>query len=123
MKALLLAGSLFIASGSAFAISCDSPRTPYDRAYCASLELVQSDEELNQKYKKTITTLNAGQKKSLKDSQIAWLKVRDRDCTEGDTLLLMCANEKMRSRIDLLKRIERECRNAGCDSAQLSRVE
>lgn len=123
MKTIVVAGSLLLASGSALAMSCDNPRSAYDMTYCAALEMVQSDRELNDQYKKTMGTLNADQKKTLKSAQIGWLKVRDNACAEDSTLLLGCVNEKMAARIDLLKRIERECSNAGCDSAQLSRIE
>ncbi|HBI09638.1 MAG TPA: hypothetical protein DDY57_05685 [Franconibacter pulveris] len=123
MKARLIAFSLLLGSASAWSMSCDNPRSAYDLTYCAALEMVQSDRDLNQQYKNTMSVLSPEQKPLVKKAQIAWLKTRDQACAEGSTLLLGCVNEKMASRIELLKSIERECRNAGCDDANLSRVE
>ncbi|MDU6924603.1 lysozyme inhibitor LprI family protein [Franconibacter helveticus 513] len=123
MKARLIAFSLLLGSSAAWSMSCENPRSAYDITYCAALEMVQSDRDLNQQYKNTMDALTPAQKPIVKKAQIAWLKTRDQACAEGSTLLLGCVNEKMASRIALLKSIERECRNAGCDNANLSRVE
>ncbi|PUY16511.1 lysozyme inhibitor LprI family protein [Cronobacter sakazakii] len=123
MKAHLLALPLLLCSAAAWSMSCDNPRSPYDTTYCAALEMVQGDRDLNQQYKNTVSVLSPAQKQVVKNAQISWLKVRDHECAEGSTLLLGCANEKMAARIALLKSIERECRNAGCNDADLSRIE
>ncbi|ALB64161.1 conserved hypothetical protein [Cronobacter condimenti 1330] len=123
MKAYFLALPLLLSSAAAWSMSCDNPRSPYDTTYCAALEMVQGDRDLNQQYKNTMSVLSPAQKQIVKNAQISWLKVRDHECAEGSTLLLGCANEKMAARIALLKSIERECRNAGCDNANLSRIE
>ena len=123
IKSALIGCSLLFVSASALALSCDNPNTPYDRTYCAALQMVQDDQLLNEQYKKTMSTLNANQKKTVKTAQIQWLKQRDSECSSGSLVNLGCVNPKMSARIELLKSIERECRNAGCDEAKLSRVE
>lgn len=123
IKSAFVGCSLLLASAPVFALSCDNPHTAYDRTYCAALQMVQDDQLLNEQYKKTMSVLNADQKKQVKSAQIQWLKQRDEECSSGSQVNLACVNPKMSSRIELLKSIERECRNAGCDAAKLSRLE
>lgn len=123
IKSMLIGCSLLFVSASAQALSCDHPNTPYDRTYCASLQMVQDDQLLNEQYKKTMSVLNAKQKKKVKNAQLQWLRMRDRECSSGSLVHLDCVNPKMSARIQLLRSIERECRNVGCDEAKLSRVQ
>ncbi|MFY1667282.1 lysozyme inhibitor LprI family protein [Pseudomonas sp. Pseu.R1] len=123
IKSLLVGAMLTLVSASAFALSCDNPRNAYDRTYCASLKMVQADQDINEQYKKTVSVLNPEQKKKVKDAQIQWIKIRDNACSNDGLLYLDCANEKTEARIVILKAIERECRASGCDDAKLSQVE
>nr|BFE92743.1 hypothetical protein GCM10020185_32790 [Pseudomonas brassicacearum subsp. brassicacearum] len=105
-------------------MSCDNPRNAYDRTYCASLKMVQSDQDINDQYKKTMSALNPDQKKKSESrSNPVDQKNRDSACSNDGLLYLDCANEKTEARIVILKAVERECRAAGCDDAKLSQVE
>jgi len=75
IKSLLVGALLAMASASASAMSCDNPRNAYDRTYCASLKMVQSDQDINDQYKKTMSALNPDQKKKVKAAQIQWKKI------------------------------------------------
>lgn len=120
IKATILGCSLLLVSTATLAAGCDNPRNAYDSTYCAALEMVQLDQELNVEYKKVMGLLNPQQKQTLKQSQLQWLKSRDNDCSDGSLLYLSCSNKTMKSRIDFLKSVERECKSTGCDSNKLS---
>ncbi|MDI2111812.1 lysozyme inhibitor LprI family protein [Commensalibacter nepenthis] len=124
-KTLLIAGLLaqFAFAPAVFALSCGNPINAYDKTYCASLKMTQLDKEINDQYGKTIKVLTADQKKDVKKAQIQWIRARDSECSNGGTVTLDCVNDKMEKRISLLKSIERECKNSGCDKALLSKVE
>ncbi|MDQ9205482.1 hypothetical protein QBS70_13510 [Cronobacter sakazakii] len=66
MKAHLLALPLLLCSAAAWSMSCDNPRSPYDTTYCAALEMVQGDRDLNQQYKNTMSVLSPAQKQVVK---------------------------------------------------------
>ncbi|WP_260515798.1 lysozyme inhibitor LprI family protein [Serratia fonticola] len=112
--------SLLLVSATALAGGCDSPRTPYDVTYCAALEMVQLDQEINVQYKKVMGLLTQPQKQTLKQSQIEWLKNRDSQCSDDSMINVGCSNKTMQSRIDFLKSVERECKSTGCDSKKLA---
>lgn len=120
LKQTILGCSLLLVSAAALAGGCDNPRNAYDRTYCASLEMVQLDQELNVQYKKVMGLLNQQQKQTLKQSQIQWLQNRDNECSDGARLFLDCSNKTMQSRINFLKSVERECKSTGCDSNKLA---
>ncbi|TQI82005.1 uncharacterized protein YecT (DUF1311 family) [Serratia fonticola] len=119
-KKTILGCSLLLASASALAGGCDNPRTAYDKTYCAALEMVQLDQEINVQYKKVMALLNQQQKQTLKQSQIQWLKSRDNACSDGSRINVSCSNDTMQSRINFLKSVERECKSTGCDSNKLA---
>lgn len=119
IKAIVLGCSLLLASMGALAGGCDNPRNAYDKTYCASLEMVQLDQELNVEYKKVMGLLNQQQKQTLKQSQIQWLQHRDSECSNGSQLYLSCSNRTMQDRINFLKSVERECNSTGCNSNKL----
>ncbi|CAI3925121.1 lysozyme inhibitor LprI family protein [Commensalibacter communis] len=124
-KTLLVTGLLaqFSLAPAVFAMSCSNPITAYDNTYCASLKMTQLDKEINDQYGKTIKVLKVDQKQAVKKTQIQWIRARDKECSDGGTVALNCVNDKMERRISLLKSIERECKNSGCDKALLSRVD
>lgn len=57
---------IILSSSRAFAISCDNPINNYDHTYCASSEMIQLDQNLNEQYRKTINSLSEERKKQLK---------------------------------------------------------
>lgn len=120
IKETILGCSLLLVSTATLAGGCDNPRNAYDQTYCASLEMVQLDQELNVEYKKVIGLLDQQQKQMLKQSQIQWLKIRDEKCSDGSHLYVSCSNKIMKSRIEFLKNVERECKSTGCDSNKLT---
>lgn len=61
-------------------------------------------------------------KKQLKHTQIEWIRERDKDCLRNGLVAVSCVNEKMETRVSLLKAVERECQSSGCDKGLLSRV-
>jgi len=124
-KLFVTAALVFVITplSSAFAISCDNPINNYDRTYCSALEMIQLDEELNGQYKKTTHVLNAEQKSLVKKAQIQWIRERDAQCFSGRSIAVGCVNQKMKNRIEILKKIERECKAAGCTQQTLSQVE
>lgn len=124
-KTFMVTGLLaqFALIPSAFAISCNHPINAYDQTYCSGLKMIQLDKEINDQYGKTLKALNAEQKKQIKHTQIQWIRQRDAECSNNGTIDVTCVNEKMESRVTLLKSIERECQNSGCDKSLLSKVE
>lgn len=124
-KTFIVTGLLaqFAIIPAAFSMSCSNPINAYDKTYCASLKMTQLDKEINEQYGKTLKTLKPEQKKQVKKAQIQWIRVRDNECSNGGTVAVNCVNDKMEARINLLKSIERECSNSGCDSSLLSKVQ
>lgn len=120
IKETILGCSLLLISATSLAAGCDNPRTPYDVTYCAALEMVQLDQEINVQYKKVMGLLTQPQKQVLKQSQIEWLKNRDNQCSNDSTINVACSNKTMQTRIEFLKSVERECKSTGCDSNKLS---
>lgn len=120
IKETILGCSLMLVSAAVLAGGCDNPRTAYDKTYCAALEMVQLDQEINVEYKKVMGLLNQQQKQTLKQSQIQWLKNRDNECSDGSMINVACSNDTMQKRIGFLKSVERECNSTGCDSNKLA---
>lgn len=108
---------------AAFSMSCDNPINAYDKTYCAASKMIQLDKEINDQYGKTLKVLNASQKQDVKHAQIQWIRDRDNECSNNGTVAVSCVNDKMEARISLLKSIQRECGQSGCDKALLSKVE
>ncbi|SDV46878.1 lysozyme inhibitor LprI family protein [Chitinasiproducens palmae] len=126
MKRLLLTCALGMIAGAAHAAGgCETPRTPFDQAYCLSTVYAQSDHELNDTYTRLRKQLNANDQAALKQGQLAWIKQRDSQCGEqrGNAFLvdLSCAIETTQSRLSFLKTRERECRSTGCVHAELGK--
>lgn len=108
---------------AAFSMSCDNPINAYDKTYCAASKMIQLDKEINDQYGKTLKVLNASQKQDVKHAQIQWIRDRDNECSSNGAVAVSCVNDKMEARISLLKSIQRECGQSGCDKALLSKVE
>ncbi|MGV3345162.1 lysozyme inhibitor LprI family protein [Enterobacteriaceae bacterium LUAb1] len=124
MNKILLITTLIAAPvSSAFAVSCHNPVNSYDKTYCSALEMVQADQNINEQYRKTINVLNNAQKSLLKKAQIQWIRDRDAECSNNGIIEVGCVNEKMKKRTETLKKIERECKAAGCDNTTLTNIE
>ncbi|MDI2090453.1 lysozyme inhibitor LprI family protein [Commensalibacter oyaizuii] len=124
-KLLILTGCIgqLLLISSAYAMSCDHPINAYDATYCAASKMIQLDQEINQQYGKTVKSLNATQRKQVKQSQIKWIRDRDQECSTNGMVAVECVNQKMEKRIGLLKSIERECKSSGCDASKLTKIE
>lgn len=124
-KTFIVTGMLaqFALVPAAFSMSCSNPINAYDKTYCAASKMIQLDKEINDQYGKTLKVLNASQKQDVKHAQIQWIRDRDNECSNNGTVAVNCVNDKMEARISLLKSIQRECGQSGCDKALLSKVE
>ena len=125
MKRSIVCLALSVAVTPAFAAGCAKPRNAFDQVYCASTLYSQADKDLNQSYSGLRTKLDAGQKDSLKQGQLAWITKRDAQCSReeptGYFVNLDCAIEFTQKRLAFLKERERECNSTGCVSAELSK--
>lgn len=111
----------FFSSAQALAMSCDNPINAYDRTYCAASEMIQLDQDLNEKYVKTLKSLTKEQASIVKKTQIKWIRERDSECSDSGSIEVECVNSKMKARVTTLSQIERECQASGCTDALLSK--
>ena len=124
MKKLAVGFVLIVAATGSYAAGCAKPRNAFDQVYCAGNLFSQADRDLNAGYTSLRGHLNAAQKESLKQGQVAWIKTRDAECSEekstGYFVNLDCAVEKTQSRLAFLKERERECLSTGCSNDKLA---
>jgi|GEM_PF-1416991 len=73
--------------------NCNNPQTQSAINYCAALSAESADKKLNEVYQKLKSSVKGTpQEKLLLDSQLAWIKFRDTNCTfarsffEGGTI-------------------------------------
>jgi uncharacterized protein YecT (DUF1311 family) len=59
---------------------CESASSQAEASACAHREYVAADAELNRVYNRLAAKLEADEKASLKDAEVAWLKYRDANC-------------------------------------------
>jgi uncharacterized protein YecT (DUF1311 family) len=125
MKRLALFLALAAASSTAMAAGCGKPRNAFDQVYCAGNLFSQTDKDLNTAYSSLRGKLNAAQKDSLKQGQLAWIAKRDAECSKEESngyyVNLDCAIELTQSRLSFLKERERECDSTGCQSDKLAK--
>lgn len=67
-------------SSSAFAASCDRPKTDEAWKKCLNTELRRSDETINTEYQHLMGLLSKTQQNTLRSQQREWLSSRDRAC-------------------------------------------
>lgn len=123
MKKMLLALSLAIAA-NAFAIetNCDKYKESYGRTYCLSKLFVESDNELNDVYQELRGKISKEAQKSLKDTEIRWIKYRTSKCeVSPGTIDVRCSYEVNRDRTNYLRDRLRECNSRMCDNAAIGR--
>lgn len=80
MKRMGLTVIALLMSSAALAQDCEKAATQMELNQCAGEEYKKADGELNAAYKKVFTRASKEQKDLLKQSQNAWIKVRDADC-------------------------------------------
>jgi uncharacterized protein YecT (DUF1311 family) len=112
----LLAGVVVLASQSVLAQGeCDQYTTSYDRTYCFSKLLVESDKELNSVYNELRNLLKGTARSQLIEAQRAWINYRDQKCQPSSgTILVDCNYEVNRKRADSLRDRWRECKTGNC---------
>lgn len=120
MKRVLTMCALLLCSGAALADNCDSARNTFDDVYCTNKLYADADRELNQNYQKLRGLLNAGQKATLKRSQLAWIRSRDAQCVDGNSIDVGCRLSTTQDRNTWLRERLRECKTVGCMSSRLS---
>ena len=103
--------------------SCDKPRNGFDGIYCLSKVYQQSDADLNAAFSQLNGKLDGPGRDALRTSQIAWLQLRDRDCSKHDPsgfyVNLACATRTTISRTEFLQSRYRECISSGCMNSRL----
>jgi uncharacterized protein YecT (DUF1311 family) len=78
---LLFSGSpLAPGQGTKKSDPCANAQTQAEMNVCAGKEYQAADTELNQLYRKLVSTLDDEEKSQLKGAQNAWLKYRDANC-------------------------------------------
>jgi uncharacterized protein YecT (DUF1311 family) len=116
---LLLLSPLVVWANS----NCDKPRNDFDGLYCLNKVYIEADKELNEKYGKLRPMLDETGKKILRDSQLRWMKQRDRECSRREDtrffVNLECAANTTIERAEFLQSRIRECSSAGCQNSKL----
>lgn len=125
MKRIAATLSLIVIATGSQAAGCGKPRNAFDQVYCAGNLFSQKDNDLNKTYSSLRGRLDAGQKETLKQGQLAWIKVRDAQCSKEDStgyfVNLDCAIAQTDARLDFLKERERECKSTGCSNDKLGK--
>ncbi|MEC5384961.1 lysozyme inhibitor LprI family protein [Uliginosibacterium sp. H3] len=125
MKKFALGLALIVTATGSYAAGCGKPRNAFDQVYCAGNLFSQKDNDLNKAYTSLRQQLDSGQKESLKQGQLAWIKSRDAACSKEDSsgyfVNLDCAVDKTQARLDFLKERERECKSTGCSNDKLAK--
>lgn len=125
MKKTLLALSLILASMAAAhaQTNCDKPRNDFDGLYCLNKVYLEADKDLNDNYKKLVAKLDEEGKKTLRNTQRAWIEQRDANCSrrEGNNFFvnLSCAADTTIERAHFLQDRYRECVSSGCLNSKL----
>ncbi len=125
MKKLMLSLALLGASLPVFAANCDHARNSLDAVHCSNMVYQKADQELNASYKQLRQKLTATDKQTLKTSQLAWIKQRDKQCTlksvdMGEVIDSECLLDQTTARTNWLNDRLRECKTTGCLSSKLS---
>lgn len=102
---------------------CEKTKTDYDVVYCSTRLYLQADKELNEAYKKLAGKLDPEGKAILKEGQLAWIKTRNKNCSEtrGNEILLDmdCATNTTVERTRFLDDRYRECASSTCMNSKL----
>lgn len=113
---------LSVFSAVAGAANCENPRNTYDDVYCLNKIYASADNELNQNYQSLRSYLNTAQKNRLKTAQLAWIRQRDRNCSDdaANIVYVRCNLDQTVQRSAWLRERIRECKTVGCQNRQLS---
>ena len=120
LKSSLLMVATCCASSIVLADNCDKTRNTYDDVYCTNKIYASADADLNKNYQLLRKKLNTNQKQTLKRSQLAWIRDRDAQCTDGSTIDVQCRLETTQERNHWLLERLRECQTVGCKSSRLA---
>jgi uncharacterized protein YecT (DUF1311 family) len=120
----LIALSLFVVSGAAFANSaCDRVTNDFDGLYCLNKVYQQADLDLNAAFKALNGKLDAAGRSALKGGQLAWMRERNEACSlrkdDGFYVDLDCATRTTIERTRFLQDRVRECVSSGCRNSRL----
>jgi len=120
---VVFTGMFLMVSMTAFAEGeCDKYTNSYDKTYCFSKLLVESDKELNEVYKQLKSRLKPGLKVKLTEIQREWMNHRDGACqARPGTILVNCNYYVNRERTEYLRDRLRECRTGNCRDEMIGR--
>lgn len=109
MKRTLIALAALLASGQALADECANAGNQAELNQCTAAQYQAADSKLNQTYQEALKRAAGKQQEQLKKAQLAWIALRDADCTflssgaEGGSVQPMLINQCMAD-----KTVERE---------------
>ena len=119
MKKILFVSCCLAFSSWAMADNCNQTRNTFDDIYCTNKLYASADNELNKNYQLLRGQLNTQQKAILKRSQLAWIRDRDENCTNGSTVDVACRLEHTQQRNHWIQERIRECKTIGCKTSTL----
>ncbi|TCB79985.1 lysozyme inhibitor LprI family protein [Acinetobacter sp. ANC 4173] len=122
MRKIILALLCGAMATFSYADNCDNARNTYDDIYCTNKIYASADADLNKNYQQLRKQLNAAQQKTLKKSQLAWIRQRDAECTDDaqSTVNVQCRLTTTQDRNHWLQERLRECQTVGCKTSRLS---
>ena len=127
MKVSTLSALLFpfyLVAPSAYA-DCSSTNNPFDDIYCQIQVFHQMDHQLNTDYAALHKMLNSSQQKSLRASEITWIKDRNSQCTQSDGgwdyVSMDCAVDMTNKRDQFIQQLQRECSSTGCVDSEIAK--
>ena len=101
MKRTLIALAALLASGQALADECANAGNQAELNQCTAAQYQAADSKLNQTYQEALKRAAGKQQEQLKKAQLAWIALRDADCTflasgaEGGSVQPMLINQCM----------------------------
>lgn len=122
MRKIILALLCGAMATFSYADNCDNARNTYDDIYCTNKIYASADADLNKNYQQLRKQLNAAQQKTLKKSQLVWIRQRDAECTDDvqSTVNVQCRLTTTQDRNHWLQERLRECQTVGCKTSRLS---
>ncbi len=123
LAAALLLAPLAIGSAAKADSACDHTHNDFDGLYCLSKVYQQADHDLNTAFTQLKSKLDADGQKTLRSTQLQWLKARNDSCSrhEGTSFYinLQCATDTTEARTEFLQARIRECVSSGCMNSKL----
>lgn len=123
MKLPALLSILVVSSASFAGEACDKPKNDFDGLYCLNRVYQEADRELNSNFKVLTTLLDGPGRTQLKQTQLAWQKMRNAKCSRREESTfwvdLQCATDTTISQAQFLQDRIRECKSSGCMNSKL----